>query len=84
MTIGVYSLQGVVYRGNARSVNVKTAAGEVTILDHHRPLISILASGVMKIVDNAGEAKYIPVSSGFAEVRNGNEARFLIEEDIHA
>lgn len=80
MTIGVYSLQKVLFQGAARSVNVKTAAGEVTILDHHRPLISILAKGIMKIVDNAGETKYIPVSSGFLEVRGGNEAKFLVEE----
>jgi len=81
MTLGVYSLQKVLYRGDARSVNVKTAAGEVTILDHHRPLISLLAKGTMKIIDGGGETRYIPVSSGFLEVRSGNEARFLVEED---
>ncbi len=82
MTIGVYSLQKVFYQGEARSVNVKTDAGEVTILDHHRPLIATLAKGTMKIVDKTGETKYIPVSSGFLEVRSGNEAKFLIEESI--
>lgn len=35
----------------------------------------------MKIVDKAGEAKYIPVSSGFAGIRSGSEARFLVEEE---
>lgn len=81
MTIGVYSLQKVLYRGEARSVNVRTAAGDVTILDHHRPLVSLLAPGVMKIVDNADGVQYFPVRSGFLEVRSGNEARLLVEED---
>jgi F-type H+-transporting ATPase subunit epsilon len=80
MTIGVYSLQKVLYEGDARSVNVRTADGDITILDHHRPLISILRKGVMTIVDTKGGTSYIPVSSGFVEVRNGTEAKFLIEE----
>jgi len=40
-----------------------------------------LRKGIMKIVDKAGEAKYIPVSSGFAGIRSGSEARFLVEEE---
>ena len=80
MTLGVYSLQKVLYQGEAASVNCKTRMGEITILDHHRPLISILAPGVMKIIDKEQKEHYIPVSSGFLEVRSGNEARFLMEE----
>lgn len=80
MHIGVYSLQKVLYEGEVRSVNCRTAAGDVTILDHHRPLISVLREGTMTIVDGSGETSYIPVSSGFVEVRNGAEAKFLVEE----
>ncbi len=82
MTIGVYSLQKVLYQGEAEAVNCKTAIGEITILDHHRPLISILRKGVMKIIDKEKKEHYIPVSSGFVEVRSGDEARFLVEEGI--
>ena len=69
MRIGVYSLQRVLYRGEAASVNCQTATGEITILNHHRPLISILKKGVMKIVDGEKKEHYIPVESGFLEVR---------------
>jgi ATP synthase F1 epsilon subunit len=82
MRIGVYTLQKVLYQGEAESVNCQTATGEITILDHHRPLISILKKGVMKIVDRGKKEYYIPVSSGFLEVRSGEEAKFLVEEDI--
>ena len=51
MKIGVYSLQKVLYEGNVESVNCQTVSGEITILEHHRPLISILKAGIMKIVD---------------------------------
>ncbi len=80
MTVGIYSLQKVLFRGEAREVNCNTAMGEITVLNHHRPLISILRAGTMKIIDDAGKANYIPVSSGFLEVRSGNEVRCLIEE----
>lgn len=80
MRIGVYSLQRVLYRGEAASVNCQTATGEITILNHHRPLISILKKGVMKIVDGEKKEHYIPVASGFLEVQAGNEAKFLVEE----
>lgn len=81
MQLGVYSLQKVLYQGEASSVNCRTRMGEITILDHHRPLISILASGTVKIIDKEQKEHYIPVSSGFLEVRSGNEARFLVEEN---
>ncbi len=80
MTLGVYSLEKVLYRGEAVSVNCATAMGEITILDHHQQMISILKKGVMKIVDNNGKEHYINVSSGFLEVGSGNEIKILIEE----
>jgi F-type H+-transporting ATPase subunit epsilon len=82
MKLGVYSLQKVLYQGDAELVNCQTATGEITILDHHRPIISILKRGVMKIVDREKKEHYIPVDSGFLEVRAGNEARFLVEEAV--
>jgi F-type H+-transporting ATPase subunit epsilon len=82
MHIGVYSLQKVLYRGEAESVNCQTTTGEITILNHHRPLISVLKEGVMKIVDQEKKEHYIPVASGFLEIRSGDEAKFLVEEEI--
>ena len=82
MRLGVYSLQKVLYQGDAELVNCQTATGEITILDHHRPLISILKRGVMKIVDKEKKEHYIPVAAGFLEVRAGNEAKFLVEEAV--
>jgi F-type H+-transporting ATPase subunit epsilon len=80
MQLGVYSLEKVLFNGEAREVNCNTKSGEITILDHHEPLISILDKGVMKIVDENKQEHYIQVQSGFLEVREGNTARFLVEE----
>lgn len=79
MKLGVYSLQKVLFQGDAKSVNCNTRSGEITILDGHEPLISILEKGTMTIVDERGEKVYIPVSSGFLEVDSGSQAKILIE-----
>ena len=79
MKLGIYSLKKTLFEGEARSINCKTAAGEITVLDNHRPLISILKEGILKIIDAEGKEHYIPTSSGFLEVRP-NDAKLLIEE----
>jgi F0F1-type ATP synthase epsilon subunit len=82
MKLGVYSLQRVLFRGEAREVNCHTKIGQITILDHHEPLISLLEKGVVKIIDENRQAHFIPITSGFLEIRSGNEARFLVEEAV--
>jgi len=81
MKLGIYSLQKVLYQGEAVSVNCRTSVGEITILDHHLPLISVLERGTIKIVDRSQQEHFIPVSAGFLEVRSGNELRCLVDED---
>jgi ATP synthase F1 epsilon subunit len=80
MKLGVYSLQKVLFQGDAKSVNCNTRSGEITILDHHEPIISILEKGTIKIVDKNGQDTYIPVKSGFLEVDSGSQAKILVEE----
>ena len=82
MQLGVYSLEKVLYQGEAVSVNCQTAAGEITILDHHQPLISILKKGVVKIIDKEKKEHYINASSGFlnvAKAAGGSQVKILIE-----
>jgi F0F1-type ATP synthase epsilon subunit len=55
--------------------------GEITILDKHEPLISILAPGTIKIVDENKKEWYIPVRSGFLKVSPDNQIKILVEGD---
>ncbi len=83
MTLGIYSLEKVLYHGEAVLVNCQTAAGEITILEHHRPLISILRKGVIKVLDKNEKEYYIEASSGFLNVANtkeGSQIKILIEK----
>lgn len=49
-------------------VTVPTKEGEITVLPKHIPLVSILAPGVIELVNEAGEKKIMAVSGGFVEV----------------
>lgn len=82
MQLGIYSLEKVLYHGDAVEVNCRTRSGEITILDHHAPLISMLAPGVVKVIDGNRKEHYVPVASGFLEVNSRNEAKLLVEEGI--
>ena len=79
MKVGVYSLQKVLFQGTASALHCKTANGEITILDHHRPLFSVLESGVIKVTDTEGRDHYVQVASGFLEVTQTNESRCIVD-----
>ncbi len=79
MKLSIYSLKKILYDGEAVSVNCKTKSGEITILDLHRPLLSALVPGVIKIVDGNKKEEYINTSSGFVEIKN-NIGRILVDE----
>jgi F-type H+-transporting ATPase subunit epsilon len=81
MKLRIYSLKNVLYQGNAVSLNCATTSGDITVLDNHRPLISVLTESTMTIHNTDGTDNYIPVRSGFLEVKNTNEVRVLVEEN---
>ena len=78
MKLGIYSLTNVAFQGDIISLNCKTTSGEITVLDHHRPLLGTLTEGVISIVDKEKKEHYIEVASGFLEVTDTNESRIII------
>lgn len=79
MKVKALSLKGVLYDGDSSAVNIQTTSGEITIMDHHRPLISVLTDGRAKIHLPAGGIKEIPVKSGFLEVDTTNSVTVLLD-----
>ena len=80
MKLSVYSLKKILFQGDAQLLNCKTAMGEITVLDNHETLITVLSAGVIKIVDSNKKEHFFPIKSGFVEVRPGNEVRCIIEK----
>ena len=81
MRLQIHSVKRTLFDGEVKSVNCNTALGEITILDNHRPLITVMERGTVTIIDNAGVAHYVNVSSGFAEVQK-NHASMIVEEAL--
>lgn len=80
MILGIYSLKRILFEGEVKSVNLKAADGELTILNHHRPLITALAAGPVKIIDAKENESTVPIQSGFLEVKPGSMVNMLVEE----
>lgn len=73
------------FKGAVTQVSLPTAMGEITVLPHHIPLVSILAAGELRYVADGKENRMV-VSGGFLEVK-GNALTVLAdtaerEEDI--
>lgn len=68
----------VVYEDDIFQVSIPTTTGEITVLPHHSPLVSILQAGELKMKDKDGE-HIIAVSGGFLEVRANNEIVILAD-----
>ena len=75
----VISLKGIEYEGEITSLNIKTESGEITILDNHRPLITILKKGVAVILGEKNEKKEMEINGGFLEVDSHNRLNVLID-----
>ncbi|MDO8523084.1 MAG: hypothetical protein Q7S12_02255 [bacterium] len=78
MKLSIYSLKGVEFEGETKGINVKTTAGEITVLDHHLPIISVLAKG-KAVIFNASGKQEININGGFLEMAEGNHLSLLID-----
>jgi len=79
MELKVLSLKGVEYEGEITSFNVQTTSGEITVLDHHRPLITILKKGRAIITNMENSKTELEINSGFLEVSPDNQINVLID-----
>ena len=61
-------------------MNCKTVTGEITVLDNHETYITVLSTGIIKIIDKDNKEHAFPVKSGFLEVKDGNEVRCIVEQ----
>ena len=80
MQLSVYSLKRTLFQDEASLLNCMTGSGEITVLDHHRPLISTLAEGTVKVVDSSGRESFFPVAGGFLKVGSRNDVLLMVDE----
>ena len=65
------------FDGPAISVTCPGESGELTVLPHHEPIVTILKPGTITVREREGEPKKFHVESGVLEV-SGNRAVVLL------
>jgi F-type H+-transporting ATPase subunit epsilon len=66
----------LVWSGEAKVVNARTAGGEIGILANHMPILSLLAAGVVEVETADGDTWLAAVDEGFLSVA-GNRVSIL-------
>lgn len=86
MKLSVHTMKRTVYSGDTPRVTAPTVTGEVTILEHHEPYVTILEPGLLRYVaivpHGAGtteKEEVLTITGGFLEVRDNNEVRILAD-----
>ena len=80
MFFTLYSFRGRKVFEDVFVVMVKTPTGEITVLDHHLPLITPVERGFVTVMKNGNEKEVIDISGGILEVRPGSDVTLLADE----
>jgi len=91
MKLSIYSLQNTLFEGEVDKVTLPTPQGEITVLDNHIPLITLINPGYVRYTplltveaskeyNFSGTQKVIKLSGGVLEVRPQSEVVILAEE----
>jgi F-type H+-transporting ATPase subunit epsilon len=78
LSLKIVTPERIVFEDEVDSITAMTGSGEVTILPGHVPLVSTLTPGEAR-VKKAGEEYLLAVSTGFLEVRGGNQIVVLAD-----
>jgi F-type H+-transporting ATPase subunit epsilon len=80
------TLEGVKYQEDAYSVTLPTLAGEITVYQHHMPLLTALKPGIITIRRSADEPEYkheeYASFGGVADI-SSTQVRILVDEATH-
>lgn len=75
MRLRIHTITKTIYDDEVSSITIPTQLGQITILDHHEPLISILEEGEV-IINNK---KTADITGGVVEVSKDNTTTLLIK-----
>jgi len=83
MLLKIITPERVVFSDDINQASFMTENGEITVLPHHIPLVTLLKPGELRYKKN-NEEMSIATSGGFAEVRPDNSIVILADTAEHA
>lgn len=66
----IASVGEALFDSRAQSVNVPGAAGVMTVLPHHEPIVTTLKEGTISVKDESGSIHTFDIVSGVLECAN--------------
>jgi F-type H+-transporting ATPase subunit epsilon len=75
--VTITNVAGALYDGNASSLSVPGAEGDMVVLAGHEPIVALLRAGTITLHTETGESKQYPITSGVLEVSH-NKAIVLV------
>ena len=79
MKLSIYSIKQTILETTAEKVTIPTPQGEITVLDNHIPLITLVKSGEISYYTSQNQWQKIAFSGGVAEIRPGSEIVLLAQ-----
>lgn len=79
MHVSIHTIQKTLFEGEAEKVIAATPQGQMTVLDHHLPLISRIDGPAVTLAQKNGERSDISLAGGFLEVRPGSRVVILAD-----
>ena len=79
MRLQVHTINETLFDDEVRSITVPTEDGEITILENHLPIVTVVRPGDITVIDKSGSYATISFSSyGFLEVRPEQDGVILL------
>lgn len=78
LNIQITTPERIVYKAEVEQISLPTTTGEITILPHHLPLVSVLSQGEIRVIE-AGKELFFACSGGFVEIKPDNSVIILAD-----
>ncbi len=79
MKLSIYSIKQTLLEATVEKVTMPTPQGEITVMDHHLPLVTLVKEGVVSYYTSEHQWQEIAFSGGVAEIRPGSELVLLAQ-----
>ena len=79
MKLSIYSIKQTLLETQAERVTLPTVNGQITVLDHHLPMITLVNAGNVAYYTSQNQWQEILFPGGIAEVRPGSELVLLAQ-----
>ena len=74
----IITIEGIFFSGQVSEIVLPSVNGEIAVLPHHIPLVSVLKEGMITLKTDDGERR-IKISGGVVEVREHSVVHVLAD-----